>query len=163
MCIIVERHKNCGRVACPQWPRLGPLPCSKSTEPIRQPLLRKLLNNKIHKRPGLARTVGQFESAANRGVETLADQVDRTTGCNTCSPTGQHTTTRISRQGEQWVANGTPYDSTGSGTSVFENAVVGKASHNPLIYKERIIGDREIYGTKPPYVWQIGSGSLQTA
>ena len=107
--------------------------------------------------------MGQFESAANRGVETLADQVDRTTGCNTCSPTGQHTTTRISRQGEQWVANGTPYDSTGSGTSVFENAVVGKASHNPLIYKEGIIGDREIYGTKPPYVWQIGSGSLQTA
>lgn len=32
------------------------------------------------------------------------------------------------------------------------------ASHNPLIYKERIIGDWEINGTEPPYVWQIGSG-----
>lgn len=32
------------------------------------------------------------------------------------------------------------------------------ASHNPLIYKERIIGDREVNGTEPPYVWQIGSG-----
>lgn len=35
------------------------------------------------------------------------------------------------------------------------------ASHNPLIYKERIIGDWEINGTEPPYVWQIGSGGQQ--
>ncbi|WGO91205.1 acyl-CoA dehydrogenase family protein [Pseudomonas viciae] len=35
------------------------------------------------------------------------------------------------------------------------------ASHNPLIYKERIIGDWEINGTEPPYVWQIGRGSKQ--
>ena len=33
------------------------------------------------------------------------------------------------------------------------------ASHNPLIYKERIIGDWEINGTEPPYVWQIGGGN----
>ena len=33
------------------------------------------------------------------------------------------------------------------------------ASHNPLIYKERIIGDWEINGSEPPYVWQIGAGS----
>lgn len=33
------------------------------------------------------------------------------------------------------------------------------ASHNPLIYKERIIGDWEINGTEPPYIWQIGGGS----
>ena len=33
------------------------------------------------------------------------------------------------------------------------------ASHNPLIYKERIIGDWEVNGSEPPYVWQIGSGS----
>ncbi|WP_338579051.1 acyl-CoA dehydrogenase family protein [Pseudomonas sp. ML2-2023-6] len=32
------------------------------------------------------------------------------------------------------------------------------ASHNPLIYKERIIGDWEINNTEPPYVWQIGAG-----
>ncbi len=32
------------------------------------------------------------------------------------------------------------------------------ASHNPLIYKERIVGDWEINGTEPPYVWQIGNG-----
>ncbi|TBW13052.1 monooxygenase [Azotobacter chroococcum subsp. isscasi] len=32
------------------------------------------------------------------------------------------------------------------------------ASHNPLIYKERIVGDWEVNGTEPPYVWQIGSG-----
>lgn len=36
------------------------------------------------------------------------------------------------------------------------------ASHNPLIYKERIIGDWEINGTEPPYVWQIGGGSPST-
>lgn len=30
------------------------------------------------------------------------------------------------------------------------------ASHNPLIYKERIVGDWEINGTQPPFVWQIG-------
>ncbi|TBU86620.1 acyl-CoA dehydrogenase family protein [Phytopseudomonas dryadis] len=35
------------------------------------------------------------------------------------------------------------------------------ASHNPLIYKERIIGDWEINGTEPPYVWQIGGGAKQ--
>jgi alkylation response protein AidB-like acyl-CoA dehydrogenase len=33
------------------------------------------------------------------------------------------------------------------------------ASHNPLIYKSRIIGDREINGTEPPYVWAIGAGA----
>lgn len=33
------------------------------------------------------------------------------------------------------------------------------ANHNPLIYKERIIGDWEINDTEPPYVWQIGGGS----
>ncbi|RKP58873.1 acyl-CoA dehydrogenase family protein [Pararobbsia silviterrae] len=31
------------------------------------------------------------------------------------------------------------------------------ASHNPLIYKERIVGDWHINDTVPPYVWQIGS------
>jgi alkylation response protein AidB-like acyl-CoA dehydrogenase len=36
------------------------------------------------------------------------------------------------------------------------------ASHNPLIYKERIVGDWEINGTEPPYVWQIGSGSAES-
>jgi len=34
------------------------------------------------------------------------------------------------------------------------------ASHNPLIYKERIVGDWEINGTEPPYVWQIGNGAV---
>lgn len=33
------------------------------------------------------------------------------------------------------------------------------ASHNPSIYKARIIGDWRINGTEPPYVWQIGSGN----
>ncbi|MFC3061184.1 acyl-CoA dehydrogenase family protein [Paenirhodobacter populi] len=30
------------------------------------------------------------------------------------------------------------------------------ASHNPLIYKERILGDNTVNGTEPVYVWQIG-------
>ena len=30
------------------------------------------------------------------------------------------------------------------------------ATHNPLVYKARIIGDWVINGTEPPYVWQIG-------
>ena len=34
--------------------------------------------------------------------------------------------------------------------------------HNPLIYKERIIGDWEVNGTEPPYVWQIGKGTHAT-
>jgi len=33
------------------------------------------------------------------------------------------------------------------------------ATHNPLIYKEKIIGDWVINGTEPPYVWQIGAGT----
>ena len=32
------------------------------------------------------------------------------------------------------------------------------SSHNPIVYKSRIVGDWEINGTEPPYVWQIGSG-----
>ena len=35
------------------------------------------------------------------------------------------------------------------------------ASHNPVIYKERIIGDWHVNGTEPPYVWQIGGGAKQ--
>ncbi|KAB2970633.1 acyl-CoA dehydrogenase family protein [Zoogloea sp.] len=30
------------------------------------------------------------------------------------------------------------------------------ATHNPLIYKSRVVGDWHINGTEPPYVWQIG-------
>ena len=30
------------------------------------------------------------------------------------------------------------------------------ASHNPLVYKARIVGDWRINGTEPPYVWLIG-------
>jgi len=37
------------------------------------------------------------------------------------------------------------------------------ASHNPLIYKAKIVGDWCINGTEPPYVWQIGSGPGRTA
>ncbi len=32
------------------------------------------------------------------------------------------------------------------------------ASHNPVIYKERIVGDWQVNGAEPPYVWQIGGG-----
>ncbi|ABC36037.1 acyl-CoA dehydrogenase family protein [Burkholderia thailandensis] len=32
------------------------------------------------------------------------------------------------------------------------------ASHNPLVYKARIVGERAVNGTAPPYVWQIGAG-----
>jgi alkylation response protein AidB-like acyl-CoA dehydrogenase len=32
------------------------------------------------------------------------------------------------------------------------------SSHNPLIYKARIVGDWTINGTEPPFVWQIGNG-----
>lgn len=32
------------------------------------------------------------------------------------------------------------------------------SSHNPVIYKARIVGDWEISGTEPPFVWQIGNG-----
>ena len=37
------------------------------------------------------------------------------------------------------------------------------ASHNPQVYKARIIGDWVINGTEPPYVWQIGNGQQKTA
>jgi alkylation response protein AidB-like acyl-CoA dehydrogenase len=36
------------------------------------------------------------------------------------------------------------------------------ASHNPLIYKERIVGDWEINGKEPPFVWQIGNSRTAT-
>lgn len=37
------------------------------------------------------------------------------------------------------------------------------ASHNPLIYKEKGIGDWEVNGKEPVYVWQIGGGSKVAA
>ncbi|MEH0111134.1 acyl-CoA dehydrogenase family protein [Tersicoccus sp. MR15.9] len=30
------------------------------------------------------------------------------------------------------------------------------ATHNPFIYKARIVGDREVNGTEPPLIWTIG-------
>lgn len=36
------------------------------------------------------------------------------------------------------------------------------ATHNPLIYKARIVGDWAINGTEPPYIWQIGASPLST-
>ncbi len=32
------------------------------------------------------------------------------------------------------------------------------SSHNPLVYKARVVGDWAINGTEPPFVWQIGNG-----
>lgn len=32
------------------------------------------------------------------------------------------------------------------------------SSHNPLVYKARIVGDWAINGTEPPYIWKIGAG-----
>ena len=31
------------------------------------------------------------------------------------------------------------------------------ASHNPVIYKTRIVGDWSINGTPPPFVWAVGT------
>ncbi|HVE21281.1 MAG TPA: acyl-CoA dehydrogenase family protein [Acidocella sp.] len=31
-------------------------------------------------------------------------------------------------------------------------------SHNPLIYKERIVGDFAVNGTAPPFTWMVGEG-----
>ncbi|MDR6613294.1 acyl-CoA dehydrogenase family protein [Leifsonia sp. 1010] len=33
------------------------------------------------------------------------------------------------------------------------------ASHNPWVYKARIVGDWSVNGTVPPYIWQIGTAS----
>ena len=32
------------------------------------------------------------------------------------------------------------------------------SSHNPVIYKARIVGDWVVNGSEPPFVWQIGNG-----
>jgi alkylation response protein AidB-like acyl-CoA dehydrogenase len=34
------------------------------------------------------------------------------------------------------------------------------ANHNPLIFKERILGDHVVNGTAPPFLWQIGTPDL---
>lgn len=36
------------------------------------------------------------------------------------------------------------------------------ASHNPVIYKARIVGDWSVNGTVPPYVWAIGTHTAAT-
>ncbi|OIN52062.1 acyl-CoA dehydrogenase family protein [Pseudomonas costantinii] len=37
------------------------------------------------------------------------------------------------------------------------------SSHNPVIYKARIVGDWVINGTEPPFVWLIGNGPGEAA
>lgn len=37
------------------------------------------------------------------------------------------------------------------------------ANHNPLIFKERILGDHLVNGTEPPFLWQIGTPVLPPA
>ena len=37
------------------------------------------------------------------------------------------------------------------------------ASHNPVIYKARIVGDFSVNGTTPPYVWDIGTAASVAA
>jgi len=32
------------------------------------------------------------------------------------------------------------------------------ASHNPVIYKTRNVGDWEVNGNEPTFIWQIGNG-----
>lgn len=34
------------------------------------------------------------------------------------------------------------------------------ANHNPLVFKERILGDHVVNGTEPPFLWQIGIPDL---
>lgn len=34
------------------------------------------------------------------------------------------------------------------------------ANHNPLVFKERILGDHAVNGTEPPFLWQIGTPDL---
>ncbi|KAA9130695.1 acyl-CoA dehydrogenase family protein [Microbacterium caowuchunii] len=36
------------------------------------------------------------------------------------------------------------------------------ASHNPVVFKARIVGDWAVNGTPPPYVWQIGQAAPAT-
>ena len=33
------------------------------------------------------------------------------------------------------------------------------SSHNPVIYKLRNVGDWEVNGTDPTFIWQIGNGN----
>ncbi|WP_409283776.1 acyl-CoA dehydrogenase family protein [Pseudomonas protegens] len=37
------------------------------------------------------------------------------------------------------------------------------SSHNPVIYKARIVGDWQINGSEPPFVWQIGNGPQKSS
>ncbi|PYY88767.1 monooxygenase [Pseudomonas sp. TKO26] len=37
------------------------------------------------------------------------------------------------------------------------------SSHNPVIYKARIVGDWQINGNEPPFVWQIGNGPQRSS
>ncbi|WP_077618374.1 acyl-CoA dehydrogenase family protein [Bacillus sinesaloumensis] len=36
------------------------------------------------------------------------------------------------------------------------------ASHNPLIYKERVVGDYAVNKTRPPYVWHVGKSNISS-
>ncbi|PJJ72929.1 alkylation response protein AidB-like acyl-CoA dehydrogenase [Diaminobutyricimonas aerilata] len=35
------------------------------------------------------------------------------------------------------------------------------ASHNPVVYKSRIVGDWAVNGTVPPFIWEVGASRVQ--
>ncbi|AEA63925.1 acyl-CoA dehydrogenase family protein [Burkholderia gladioli] len=37
------------------------------------------------------------------------------------------------------------------------------SSHNPVVYKARIVGDRSVNGTEPPFVWKVGTPAAGAA
>lgn len=88
-----------------------------------------------------ANVAAELDSA--RGQIVIADLVLQATTqlCNALSASATSETKRLDRH--------------------WRNARTA-ASHNPIIYKERIVGDWEVNGTEPPYVWQIGSGPVET-
>lgn len=100
----------------------------------------------------LERLVGQL---ADGGQVAAADLVQLDTEVYHAQIVAQQLV--LSAVSDLFDAMGASALSRGLGMDRFWRNARAIASHNPVIYKERIVGDQLINGTAPPAVWTVGA------
>ncbi|GAA3932633.1 acyl-CoA dehydrogenase family protein [Microbacterium soli] len=81
------------------------------------------------------------------------------------SAQGQIVITAIAQEATSHVFDALGASAAGGGKQLdrFWRNARTVSSHNPVVFKERIVGDWAINGTEPPYVWAIGAQRATTA
>jgi alkylation response protein AidB-like acyl-CoA dehydrogenase len=97
-----------------------------------------------------ADTAGERDSAADREANVLAEIRTAQAQVVLCESVPRAATLLFDTLGASGTSRAKDLDRH------WRNART-VASHNPVIYKARIVGDWSINGTTPPFVWEIGT------